>query len=189
MGHVAQAERHASPSRSSPTRTAAPRRRTTQSAAPDPRRAAVRGPRASIAWLMSVWTTMPLRPDLARQRPRQVAGAAGDVEHPIAGLGRRHRHRIGLPGAVQARATSGRSSGRTCRPPSRTRRARGATSRVRRPAWKPKWVPRHGQRSLSGVAAAAAGSGGHRRIAIHPGLFDPRARSAPSIGLLSLPSS
>jgi hypothetical protein len=50
----------------------------------------------SMASLMSVCTTVPLRAD-RREGAGQVAGAAGDVEHLVAGAQVGHRHRVGLP--------------------------------------------------------------------------------------------
>ena len=66
---------------------------------------------------------------LARQARGQVAGAAGDIQRPLPRAQVGQSQREALPQAVRARRTSDRSSGRSCRPRNRTRRARGAPCR------------------------------------------------------------
>ena len=95
-----------------------------------PRSAARARPTSSMAWLMSATVTRVRVVAGVDHAEGDVAGAAGDVEQrerPVAvrqaagGFdGRRHQHV--LPGAMQARPTSGRSSGRSGRRPNGTRR-------------------------------------------------------------------
>ena len=128
-------------------------------------------PVRSMASLMSVCTTVPLGADLAGEGARQVAGAAGDVQHLVA-----RRARWPPPPCRPSRrgagpATSGRSSRRTSTPPSRRRRARGCAFSASSTVLKPKWV--------CAMAASVDGQwrgrrtsppgAGHRRVAVDAG--------------------
>jgi hypothetical protein len=66
---------------------------------------------------------------LRREGAGQVAGAAGDVEHLVAGLHVGHRHGVGLPGAVQAADSRSFIRSYFCATESKTPRTRAAFSR------------------------------------------------------------
>ena len=51
----------------------------------------------SMASLMSVCTTVPVRPTFF-EKASEVARAPGNVEHAVAFLQVGHHHRVGLPG-------------------------------------------------------------------------------------------
>ena len=88
-------------------------------------------PTRSIAPLMSPMHHFALFADAIAQQRRDVAGAAREIEHAIAGLRLRGARRSSASTRGGCRATSGRSSGRTCRRPRRTPRRRASACRRR----------------------------------------------------------